>query len=121
MEIIIKLIYGIAKDEIKRIQKNKDKILPLVDWNMSEKDCLNYCYSKGYNWSENGVELYSILDRVSCWCCGNKNKKELDNMFYYLPQYYLEIIRLAKNIKKNNKKEAIVSKQVNEFFCSKML
>ena len=31
---------GIAADETKRI---KDKNYPLVEWGMTEKDCLSYC------------------------------------------------------------------------------
>lgn len=92
---------GIAVDEPKRLEKerNGNKVFPLVDWNMTEKDCLEYCYSKGYSWVEYqgeyalkyGVELYSILDRVSCWCCGNKNILELYNMFCYLPEYWARL------------------------------
>ena len=84
MEKIIKNIYGIAVDEQKRIQKenNKHKLLPLVEWSMKEKDCLEYCYKKGFFWKENNIRLYDVLDRVSCWCCSNKNNKELKN--YYL-------------------------------------
>ena len=81
---------GIAADETKRIAKARpiNQLLPLVGWNMSERDCLNYCYSQGFDWSENGTELYEILDRVSCWCCRNKNLKELKNMYLYLPKYW---------------------------------
>lgn len=74
---------GIAYDEIARI----------------EKDCLKYCYNRGFYWKENEVKLYDILDRVSCWCCANKNKKELENMRIYLPEYYLKYIDLLKKIK----------------------
>lgn len=73
---------------------------------MAEKDCLNYCYKNGFEWREDGKMLYGILDRVSCWCCANKNKKELENMRLYLPQYYLRYIALLKQIKKNNKKRS---------------
>ena len=97
---------GIASDEEKRIEKerNEHKLLPLVVWKMTERDCLEYCYSKGFFWKENGIKLYNILDRVSCWCCANKNKKELENMRLYLPEYYLKYIDLLKKIKENNKK-----------------
>lgn len=71
---------------------------------MTEADCLKYCYSKGFEWKENNIRLYDVLDRVSCWCCANKNKKELENMRIYLPDYYLKNIALLKQIKKNNKK-----------------
>lgn len=109
---------GIASDEVKRIEKerNEHKLLPLVDWKMTEKDCLEYCYSKGFYWEENGIRLYDILDRVSCWCCGNKNKTELDNMLEYLPDYYLKRIKLLKQIKSNNRRGSIAIKQAQKEF-----
>lgn len=109
---------GIASDEIKRIEKerNEHKILPLVDWKMTEKDCLDYCYRRGFYWRENGVRLYEVLDRVSCWCCANKNKEELDNMRIYLPEYYLKYIDLLKKIKENNKRTAIVTEKAKQQF-----
>lgn len=108
---------GIAVDETKRIEKerNEHKLLPLVDWKMTEKDCLEYCYKQEYEWKENGIRLYDVLDRVSCWCCANKNKKELDNMFKYLPEYYLKNIELLKQIKNNNKKGIVVDKAKEQF------
>jgi len=81
---------GIAADEHKRLQKDygNTKSFPLAEWGFSEQDCLDYCYAKGYRWDENGVELYTILDRVSCWCCRNKNLRELKGMYLYLPDYW---------------------------------
>lgn len=77
---------GIAYDEQRRVKNNK--LYPLVDLKMTEADCLKYCREQGYNWIEDGVDLYSILDRVSCWCCANKNLKELKNYYKYLPRYW---------------------------------
>jgi 3'-phosphoadenosine 5'-phosphosulfate sulfotransferase (PAPS reductase)/FAD synthetase len=76
---------GIAYDERHRA---KEKEYPLISWQMTEADCLQYCYSKGFYWEENGVRLYDILDRVSCWCCANKNRKELKNIYQYMPEYW---------------------------------
>lgn len=107
---------GIAADETKRIEKERTehKLLPLVDWNMTEKKCLEYCYSKGFEWKEsykeNNIRLYDILDRVSCWCCGNKNNKEIENMFLYLPQYWRQNIELLKKIIDKNKQGVVVEK-----------
>lgn len=53
---------GIAADETQRI---KDKNYPLVEWGMTEQDCLSYCYERGFDWGG----LYEIFSRVSCWCC----------------------------------------------------
>lgn len=89
---------GIAVDEPERIKQENNKIYPLVEWNMTEKDCLEYCYDRGYTWEEDSVRLYDILDRVSCWCCGNKNLKELKNMYFYLPEYWYRLKALQSRI-----------------------
>lgn len=64
---------GIAADETHRFEKEKrpNRVLPLRDWGITEADALQYCYTKGFVWHEDGVRLYELLDRVSCWCCGN--------------------------------------------------
>lgn len=89
---------GIAYDETTRLNKERkgNKIFPLAEWQMKEKDCLEYCYKKGFKWVENNIELYSILDRVSCWCCCNKNLKELKNYYKYLPEYWNKLKELQK-------------------------
>lgn len=81
---------GIAVDEQKRLEKERKghKLFPLAEWGMTEEDCLNYCRERGWNWLENDVDLYDVLQRVSCWCCGNKNLKELRNYYKYLPEYW---------------------------------
>jgi len=90
---------GIAADEPKRFEKNQNKLLPLVEWNMSERDCLEYCHSNGFYWYEGEHELYDYLDRVSCWCCRNKNLKELKNIYRYFNHYWLAFfINIRKHI-----------------------
>lgn len=93
---------GIAADEPERINDNYKKgiikVYPLVDWRMTENDCLTYCYDHGWDWNENGVELYSVLDRVSCWCCQNKNLRELKNIYMYLPEYWQRLRGLQSRI-----------------------
>lgn len=90
---------GIAYDEPRRIKNNPNKIYPLADLKMTEADCLQYCRDQGYNWLEDGIDLYSILDRVSCWCCANKNLKELKNYYKHLPRYWekLKMIQRQTN------------------------
>ena len=79
---------GIAYDEQNRIKNDEHKLYPLIDLNMTERDCLEFCYSQGYYWEEDGIRLYNVLDRVSCWCCANKNLKELKNYYKFLPNYW---------------------------------
>lgn len=81
---------GIAIDEPKRLEKERrsNKIFPLAEWNMTEKDCLSYCYDRGFDWIEDGIHLYDILD------CANKNLKELKNYYLYLPTYWEKLKKL---------------------------
>ena len=78
--------HGIALDEAQRTQKNNNKncLYPLVEWQMTEADCLQYCYDNGYDW--NG--LYRKLGRVSCWCCPLKSIKELKVLYKEFPEYW---------------------------------
>ena len=98
-----KTYIGIAADERERIAKERKPsvVLPLVDFGMSESDCLSRCRESNITWLEESpvtesgyVDLYEILDRVSCWCCCNKNRKELKNMWKYLPQYWAKLEHL---------------------------
>lgn len=45
---------GIALDEEKRLErveaKQSHKLYPLVEWGMTEADCLQYCYDHGFDW-----------------------------------------------------------------------
>ena len=85
---------GIAADETHRIDikphKNYAKSYPLVKWKMTEKDCLDYCYAHNVYWMEKNIPLYSILDRVSCKHCQNKNLKELKNIRKHLKDLWEE-------------------------------
>lgn len=90
---------GIAADEQNRLARlDINKSSPIAEAGMTEHDCLEYCYRHGFNWNEDGVELYSILDRVSCWCCKNKNLKELRNIYHHLPNYWDKLKDLQSQI-----------------------
>lgn len=96
---------GIAADEPERLDRLQyPKCAPLADAGMTEADCLRYCAERGFVWDENGVDLYKILDRVSCWCCANKNRKELKNMYLYLPEYWERLKDLQRQIDRPMKK-----------------
>lgn len=89
---------GIASDELDRVQikRNQFKIYPLIYWGMTENDCLVKCYKAGFEWKEDEVSLYQVLDRVSCFCCGNKNLKELKAMYERLPKYWNKLKQLQE-------------------------
>lgn len=105
-------IIGIAADEQYRRKEltGKKKSL-LIENGMTEADCLTYCRQRGWGWieetpatSSGSVDLYDILDRVSCWCCCNKNQKELRNIWKYLPQYWERLKELQSQIDRPMKK-----------------
>ena len=90
------LYIGFAFNEQQRAVKNKNQRkhkYPLIDWQITERQALEYCYSKGFRW--NG--LYEKFSRVSCYCCPLKSLSEL----YIL---YNEFPKLWADIKKMNKK-----------------
>ncbi len=96
---------GLAADEPERVARMEDyKTAPLAEWGVTEKEALQYCWDNGINWLENGIDLYTILDRVSCWCCANKNQKELRNIYKFLPDYWNNLLDLQKKIGKPMKK-----------------
>lgn len=70
---------GIAADEQDRV---RDKKYPLVDWGMTEADCLKYCYDKGFDFGG----LYRIFHRVSCWCCPLQSLEQLRQLRKYFPE-----------------------------------
>ena len=75
---------GIAADEIKRI---KTACYPLVEWGMSEKDCLDYCYARGFDWGG----LYRIFSRVFCWCCPLQSLEELRKLYRNFPDLWRQL------------------------------
>ena len=99
---------GIACDEPKRI---KDKCYPLIDWGMTEKDCLHYCYERGFDWDG----LYEHFDRVSCWCCPLKNLKELEILYKYYPELWEELKKMDKRAYNQFRKDYSVEQLEEKF------
>lgn len=82
---------GIAADEQYRLEREnnqqKNQRHPLVEWNWDEKTCLQYCYSKGYDWEG----LYELFHRVSCWCCPLQSLDELRKLRIHFPDLWQEL------------------------------
>lgn len=97
---------GIAVDEPNRIMRlQPPKTALLAELGITEALALRFCRDRGWNWHEETpatksgfIDLYDILDRVSCWCCSNKNRKELKNIYTYLPQYWSRLETLQDKI-----------------------
>lgn len=89
---------GIAADETDRL---KDKCYPLVEWGMTEKDCLAYCYAKGFDWGG----LYRIFSRVSCWCCPLQGLNELRKLYRYFPDLWKRLEEWDENTWRSFRKD----------------
>lgn len=88
---------GIAADETKRLERKNNRdpthVHPLVDWGMTEQDCLEYCYSRDYDWGG----LYRIFRRVSCWCCPLQSLEELRMLRKYFPDLWEQLGEWDRN------------------------
>lgn len=81
---------GIAFDEQDRMKKGT--IYPLIVWEMTEKNCLDYCYSKGFNWQG----LYEKRKRVSCWICPLQGIKGWRLVRKQYPKLWKKALQLDK-------------------------
>ncbi len=82
---------GIAADEEYRLRRKinnrKNMRYPLVDWGMTEADCLKYCYDRGFDWGG----LYEKFSRVSCWCCPLQPLSELRILYHEFPDLWEQL------------------------------
>lgn len=86
---------GIAYDEQNRTKNNTGKIkhiYPLVYWQITERNALQYCWNKGYDWGG----LYNKMFRVSCYLCPLQNLKELRVIYEDFPNLWQEMRDLDK-------------------------
>jgi len=83
---------GISAEENRRL--NNCAIYPLVNWMKTGADCLDYCYSLGYDWGG----LYSIFDRLSCFCCPLQKIGELRNLRKYFPGLWALLLAMDNGL-----------------------
>lgn len=99
---------GIAYDEQDRI---KDKVYPLVSWGMTEEDCLQYCYAKGFYWGG----LYKHFNRVSCWCCPLKRIREYKVLYEHYPELWKQLKEMDKKSNNRFRKDYTVEELEKKF------
>ena len=75
---------GVTSDEQHRTTASANHKFPLIKWNMTGLDCLNYCRSKGFEWEG----LYQHYKSVACWCCPLQNTKSLRYLFNSRPELW---------------------------------
>jgi 3'-phosphoadenosine 5'-phosphosulfate sulfotransferase (PAPS reductase)/FAD synthetase len=89
---------GIAADEGYRLERenNRGESMrhPLVEWGWVEEKCLEYCYSKGFDWEglyETFRKEKGRCPRVSCWCCPLQSLDDLRILRKSFPNLWEEL------------------------------
>lgn len=91
---------GLAADEIKRLEREQNRYHrhPLVEWGWDEKQCLHYCYERGFDWGG----LYETFKRVSCWCCPLQPLPELKKLWWNYPELWHKLEEWEVELTKEN-------------------
>ena len=78
---------GFVYEERNRRPKYKPwQRYPLLEMGVTKTEGLKYCQHHGFDWD--GLYAPDMFDRVSCWCCFNKNKREQKVMQEHFPEYW---------------------------------
>lgn len=92
---------GIAFDELHRLQRKNNQdpnfAFPLVEWQWTEEQCLQYCYDNGFDFG--GLyEVFRAPDgkcpRISCWCCPLQSLDDLRILYRCFPELWQELKRM---------------------------
>ena len=93
--------HGIALDEANKNNDGRNIKYPLIEWKMTEKDCLEYCYAHGSTWSG----LYKKFDRVSCYLCPLQRLSELKIIYKDYPELWQKMKKIdSRSIKQFGRK-----------------
>lgn len=94
---------GIAADEAHRTDtKNMSKFnirYPLIDWDMSEPEALQYCYDRGFDWGG----LYKLFKGVSCFCCPLQRIGNFRILRKHYPKLWEQMLEWDSNMPPHNK------------------
>lgn len=82
---------GFAKGEEKRISKvNKNMNYPLIEWGMTESDCMNYCRER--NMLNPLYNKYGFK-RIGCWLCPYQPKRDLLVIKEHYPKLWSKLLK----------------------------
>ncbi len=105
--------HGIAFDERSRCANNpgRDIRYPLVQWEMTEKDAMRFCYDRGFDWGG----LYQDFHRVSCFCCPLSRITELYLLYWKYPKQWEAIKKMDKKSYRQFRADYSVDELENKF------
>ncbi len=85
---------GFAADEAKRVPTEQKKTwperYPLIEWDISESEALQYCYNHGFKWDG----LYELFGRVSCFCCPLQRIGEIRTLRRHRPELWAKMLEM---------------------------
>lgn len=94
-------LIGFTSDEVQRTKSKemskKAVAFPLIDWGITEKEALAYCYKQGFDWGG----LYNYFDRVSCFCCPFKKIDDYRKIRKYFPKLWQQMLEMDKVVNPN--------------------
>lgn len=85
---------GIAADEKHRA---KNKKYPLIEYGMTERDCIKFCKNRGFHW----YGLYTIFNRVSCYLCPLQGISELRKLYIHFPELWKDMLEKDARTRNN--------------------
>lgn len=90
------IFVGIAYDEKERAyredyQHNNIYRLPLIDWKMTEKDCIDYLEERNLS-----NPLYEKFKRLGCYLCPKQGLGSLKSLYRYYPDLW-EQLKIYEN------------------------
>jgi len=108
---------GFAADEARRVpvvaQGKWETRYPLIEYDISEKEALRYCYDQGFNWGG----LYEIFGRVSCFCCPLQRIGELRDLRTHRPELWERMLTMDKDQKRGFRGLKTVNDLEKTFLC----
>lgn len=105
----------------KKIEKYKvegivgDEIYPLIDWNMSENDCIEFLKERGLHNS-----LYDEFNRLGCWFCPKQSEKSLKVLINNYPELWEKIKEKEKMFIKNDSPFALYKQEGTKYYEDKL-
>jgi len=87
-------VIGFAADEAHRAKDNTKTVkrYPLIEYDITEKQALKYCFDLGYTWGG----LYEHYSRVSCYCCPLQKIGDLRKLRKFYPDLWAEMLKKDK-------------------------
>lgn len=82
---VVSLI-GIALNELNRVRTDDTILYPLINWDMTEDDCITYLKNIGLH-----NPLYDKFSRLGCWMCPKQNFTSLKILITEYPEYWKQI------------------------------